>query len=207
MDIKQILAQAKEVGHTEVPIGGGNNSEAAEVLGQIFNASPGKFFKSTELSKILNIPLETVKYRFREHISKRGLIEDYQIEIFRFHALSSESFFFKFEFDSYENYKMFALSLRDKPFPTFIGKVLGQHALVSHINLPKKECRKFIESLSTLIRKGLLKRYHYVIQDMFVQWRETIPYEHFEDGGWKYDVDGQIKELVNIIKKNNFVRE
>ena len=54
MDINQILAQAKEVGHTEVPIGGGNNSEAAEVLGKIFEASKGKFFKSTELSKILN---------------------------------------------------------------------------------------------------------------------------------------------------------
>lgn len=160
-----------------------------------------------EISRILNIPLETVKYRFREHISKRGLIEDYQIEIFRFPALSSESLFFKFEFDSYENFKKFALSLRDKPFPTFIGKVLGQYALVSHINLPKKELRKFIEALSTLIRKGLLKRYHYVIQDMFVQWRETIPYEHFENGGWKYDADGQIKELVNIINKNNFVRE
>ncbi len=54
MDINQILAKAKEIGHDEVPIGGGNNSEAAEVLGQIFNASVGKFFKSTELSKLLN---------------------------------------------------------------------------------------------------------------------------------------------------------
>jgi len=157
-----------------------------------------------ELSKILNIPLETVKYRFREHISKRGLIEDYQIEIYRFHSLSSESLFFKFEFDSYENFKKFALSLRDKPFPTFMGKVLGQYALISHINLPKIEFRKFIESLSTLIQKGLLKRYHYVIQDLYLQWRETIPYQHFENGRWKYDAYGQREELENIIRKSDW---
>jgi len=161
----------------------------------------------TDISKKLGVSPEKVKYHFREHVSKRGLIEGYQIEIFRFPSLSSELLFFKFEFDSYENFVKFALALHDKPFPIHLGKVIGENALTSHIYLPKKEFRKFIAALSTLIRKGLLKRYHYVIQDMFVQWRETIPYEHFENGGWKYDVDGQIKELVNIIKKNNFMRE
>jgi DNA-binding Lrp family transcriptional regulator len=161
----------------------------------------------TDISKKLGVSPEKVKYHFKEHVSKRGLIEGYQIEIFRFPPLSSELLFFKFEFDSYEKFVKFALALHDKPFPIHLGKVIGENALTSHIGLPKKEFRKFIEALSALIRKGLLKRYHYVIQDMFVQWRETIPYEHFENGGWKYDVDGQIKELVNIINENNFVRK
>ncbi len=54
MDINQLVQKAKAIGHDEVPIGGGNNSEAAEVLIAIFKASAGKFFKSTELSKLLN---------------------------------------------------------------------------------------------------------------------------------------------------------
>ena len=54
MDIQQLVQKAKAIGHDEIPIGGGNNSEAAEVLGAIFKASAGKFFKSTELSKLLN---------------------------------------------------------------------------------------------------------------------------------------------------------
>ncbi len=165
----------------------------------------------TEISKILNIPIETVKYHFREHISKRGLIEGYQIEISRFPSLISELLFFKFEFDSYDNFKKFALSLRDKPFPVHLGKVIGENALTSHIYLPKKEFRKFIDALSTLIRKGLLKQYRYVIQDLFLQWRETIPYQHFKNGMWEYDRDRQREELVNIIEKavsciSNFVR-
>ena len=158
----------------------------------------------TDISKNIGIPLETVKYHFRQHISKRNLIEGYQIEIFRFPPLSSELLFFTFEFDSQEHFKKFALSLHDKPFPIHIGKILGENKLESHIYLPKKEFRKFIKALSLLIRKGLLKSYKYWIQDMFIQWRETIPYEHFENKRWKYDIDGQLEELANIIKKNNF---
>jgi len=158
----------------------------------------------TEISKILNIPVETVKYHFREHISKRGLIENYQIEIFRFPSLSSELLFFKFEFDSYDNFKKFALSLHDKPFPIHLGKVIGENALTSHIYLPKKEFRKFIDALSTLIRQGLLKGYRYFIQDLFLQWRETIPYQHFENGMWKYDAYRQREELENIIRKSDW---
>lgn len=158
----------------------------------------------TDLSKNIGVPLETAKYHYRQHVLKRELIEGYQMEIFRFPPLSSEFLFFKFDFDSHEKFKKFALSLLDKPFPTFIGKVLGQNSLISHMNLPKKEFRKFIKALSLLIRKGLLKSYNYWIQDMFIQWRETIPYEHFENGKWKYDIEGQLEELANITEKTSF---
>ena len=161
----------------------------------------------SDISKSIGIPLEKVKYHFREHVSKRSLIEGYQVEIFRFPPLSSELLFFKFEFDSYEKLVKFALSLHDKPFPIHLGKVIGENALTSHINLPRMEFRKFIGALSTLIRKGLLKGYHYVIQDMFVQWRETIPYQHFKNGNWKYDIEGQLEKLTNILKKSNFTND
>ena len=158
----------------------------------------------TNISKNIGVPLETVKYHFREHVSKRDLIEGYQIDIVRFPPLSSELLFFKFEFDSHEKFKKFALSLHDKPFPFHIGKIVGENMLESHLYLPKKEFRKFIKALSILIRKGLLKSYKYWIQDMFIQWRETIPYEHFENGGWKYDIVEQLEEIATIVKKNNF---
>ena len=156
----------------------------------------------TEISKKLGIPVEKLKYHFREHVLKRGLVEGYQIEIFRFPSLSSELLFFKFEFDSYEKFVKFALALRDKPFPIHLGKVIGENALTSHIYLPKTEFRKFIKALSILIRKGLLKRYHYVIQDMNLQWRETIPYEHFENGDWDYDHKKHIEDLGKILQES-----
>jgi len=159
----------------------------------------------TDISKTLGIPLEKVKYHFREHVSKRGLIEGYQVEIYRFPSLASEYLFFKFEFDSHEKMAKFALSLHDKPFPFWLGKVLGENALMSHVYLPRREFRRFIEALSTLIKRGLLKRYHYVIEDMFKVWRETIPYEHFENGRWNYNNREQQNELKKLLEKNGIV--
>jgi len=53
MDIKTLVAEATKIGHDEVPIGGGNNSEVVEVLSAIFTANKGKYFKSQELTKLL----------------------------------------------------------------------------------------------------------------------------------------------------------
>ncbi len=160
----------------------------------------------TDISKNIGIPLETVKYHFREHVLKRDLIEGYQIEIYRFPPLSSEMLFFKFEFDSHEKFKKFALSLLDKPFPIGIVKILGKNSLIITVNLPKVEFRRFINALDILIRKGMLESYSYWNQDMFMQWRETIPYQYFENVKWKYDIKGQMEELANIIEKNNFLK-
>jgi len=154
----------------------------------------------THISRAIGLPLERVKYHFREHVSKRGLIEGYQIEIYPFPSLISEYLFFKFEFHSYEKMVKFALSLLDKPFPIFLGKVLGENSLISQFYLPKREFRRFIGTLSTLIKRGVLKRYRYVIEDMFQVWRETIPYQHFENDRWNYDSEKHLKEIEKILK-------
>jgi DNA-binding Lrp family transcriptional regulator len=157
----------------------------------------------TDISKILEIPFEKVKYHFREHVSKRGLIEGYQVDLLRFPYLVNEPLFFRFDFDSEEKMCRFALSLHDKPFPTFIGKVLGQNALISHINLPNWEFRRFIATLSTLIKKGLLKEYKYAIVDIYQVWRETIPYQNFKEGRWIYDSNKHQEALGKILGNLN----
>lgn len=158
----------------------------------------------TDISKKLEIPFERVKYHFREHVSKRNLIEGYNVEIYRFPFLVTEYLFFKFEFDSYKKFKKFALSLRDKPFPFHIGKVIGENALTTHIYLPKWEFRRFISALSTLIKEGLLKGYQYCIQDMYQTWRETIPYQNFKDGRWIYDVEKYQEMAKGILGERDF---
>jgi DNA-binding Lrp family transcriptional regulator len=155
----------------------------------------------SDISRKLGISLEKLKYHFREHVSKRGLIEGYQVEIARFPFLLSEYLFFKFEFDSYDLMRKFALSLLDKPFPYFLGKVIGENAFITQIYLPKWEFREFIKNLSILIKRGLLKRYHYFIQDAFQVWRETIPYQHFQKGTWHFDAQGYQEKIYNVLEK------
>lgn len=155
----------------------------------------------TDIAKNIGVSLEKVKYHFREHVSKLGLIEGYQVEIYRAPAMVSESLFFKFEFDSHEKMKKFALSIHDKPFPFFLGKILGENALMTQMYLPNWEFRRFIAALSKIIKKGLLRDYHYVLQDKFQTWRETIPYQYFENNKWKYDIEQQQADLRETFKK------
>jgi DNA-binding Lrp family transcriptional regulator len=154
----------------------------------------------TEISEAVNLSLETVKYHFREHVVKKGLIEGYQVEIYRFPFPLSELLWFKFEFNSYDQFRRFALALHDKPFPIFLGKVLGENALISQIYLPKWEFRKFVNTLSSLIREGHLMGYHYFIQDMYQNWRQTIPYQHFYEGVWDYDEVKHLRKIERLLK-------
>ena len=54
MDVDNLIKSATEIAHDEVPLGGGNSSEVVEALSKIFEAYPGKFFKSQRLSEVLN---------------------------------------------------------------------------------------------------------------------------------------------------------
>jgi len=160
----------------------------------------------SDISKKLGISEEKLKYHFREHVSKRGLIEGYHIDIARFPIYFSDYLFFRFEFDSYEKLVKFTISLHDKPFPINLGKVLGENTLISQMYLPKHEFRRFIDVMSKLIKMGLLKRYRYFIQDLNSTQRQTIPYEHFEDGKWHYDNDEHLKDLRKILQKTSHGR-
>ena len=157
------------------------------------------------ISKAVGVPLSTIKYHYREHVLKRDIIEDYQLELYRFPFPLSEIIFFKFEFDDYERMAKFALSLLDKPLAIYLGKVLGENALVSQMYLLKWEFRRFVHALTNLIKKGLLKDYHYFIQDMYQTWKETIPYEHFENGRWNYNYEKQKEELKKVLHKKGVI--
>jgi len=155
------------------------------------------------ISKKLNQPLPKIKYHFYNHVLKQELVEDYQVEIYRFPFPVCELLFFKFDFEEYDKLVKFALSLLDKPFAIFMGKVLGENSLISQIYMPKWEFRKFVHTLSSLIRRGFMKKYRYFIEDMYQTWRETIPYQHFKDGRWNYDNNKHHEELNNILEKND----
>jgi hypothetical protein len=104
-------------------------------------------------------------------------------------------------FQCHEGFRRFALALHDKPFPIWMGKVIGENAMMAQFYLPKWEFRKFIGSLGDLINRGLLMDYHYVFEDMFSVDRETIPYQHFKDGEWEYDLEGMMENVRGALRR------
>lgn len=153
-----------------------------------------------ELAKILNMTPEAASYRYKHHILKRRLLEKPRIFFLRFDKATSDFFVFVFRFNKRDKMARFALSLVDKPFVHTLGKILTQNALVAHIYLPRREFRKFIQSLSELIRRGLLQTYEYVIEDFNVRAAQTISYECFKDGSWVYNHNKHLEKLQNLAR-------
>lgn len=156
-----------------------------------------------DLAKILGVSQQVVQYHYQKHILKRSLIESFEVFTLHYDFAFSDIIFFIFRFDSFEKCAKFAASLLDKPFVGGLGKVLDENAIIGHVYLPRLDFRRFVDTLSKLVRAGLLRSYNYVILDSTRVKRQTISYEFFKDGSWVYDHDKHIqtlKELVDRVK-------
>jgi len=153
-----------------------------------------------EIAKVLNMTSEAVAYHYKHHILKRGLLEKSQVFFPRFDKTTSDFSVFIFRFDEKDKMAQFALSLLNKPFVYALGKILNENALIAHVYLPRKEFRRFIYSLSELIKRGRLQTYEYVIEDFDVNNAQTISYEYFKDGSWIYDHKKHMESLQNLAR-------
>lgn len=156
-----------------------------------------------DIAKKLNVPRQIVERHYREHVLKRGLIESVQVMISPFDKRgTSEPLFFYFRFKDEAHMTKFALSLLDKPFAHFVGKVLNERSLVAYLHfLSKKDFRGFIGALSKVIKRGFLQDYNYVFVDLERRTRETIRHEFFKDGTWIYEHDKHVKSLQGLVKQ------
>jgi len=144
-----------------------------------------------------SIPL--IKYHYDKHIIDKKLLEGFQIIYYPFDKSKSSGFFFMFMFDNLENMSKFARSLLEKPFARSLGKIFGKSSLFAHIYLPLAEFRNFVDSLGELIRRGFLERYEYVIQDMKITQRYTIPYKFFQNELWMYEQEIYLQKIDTLI--------
>jgi DNA-binding Lrp family transcriptional regulator len=157
-----------------------------------------------DLAKMLGVTEQDVRYHYYEHAVKRGLLEGFDVETLPYDETVSDIYFFVFRFPDKKKMAKFALSLLDKPFVFFLGKILGQPEMVGQMYLPKKELENFKDSLSALIRRGFLRSYEYVIQHSGEWSRQTISYEFFENKTWVYNHDKHMRTLEELLENHHF---
>jgi len=158
-----------------------------------------------DVAKKLNASRQIIEYHYRNHISKRGLIENVQVTVAPFDRKGeSEPLFFNFRFEDEKRMARFALSLLDKPFAHTLGKVLNENALVAYLHfLSRKDFRRFIDALSKVIRRGLLYNYDFAFLDLEKTARETIRHDLFREGSWIYNHDEHMRKLEDLIGKHH----
>jgi len=153
-----------------------------------------------ELARVLEVSPQVIEYHYQKHILERDLIEGFEVLTFHFDMAASDMFVFTFQFDNMEKCAKFAVSLLDKPFVGGLGKILNQNSLIVDIYLPRVEFRNFVDTLSRLVREGLLLSYNYVILDLRNVKRQTISYEYFKDRTWIYEHDRHIQNLKDLVQ-------
>lgn len=151
------------------------------------------------LAKMVNMTPEAVRYRFQDHIIKRGLVADYEISIFPYPYQSSDLSSFVIEFRNNEALAKFANSLSNKPFILNYAKVIGQNKLVIHFYVPKIEFSNLVNSLNSLIETRLVERFFHVLLDIPSYQRQTVSYELFEKNRWTYYQEKGIKNLKKML--------
>jgi len=158
----------------------------------------------SEIAKMLGLTLQDVRYHYNEHVVKQKLLEGFKVETFPFGESISDLYFFFFEFSDMEKLAKFALSLMDKSFVFLLGKILGRLGMVSQLYIPRVEFKNFKDCLSTLIRRGFLKSYDYVIQHHGEWSRQTISYEFFKNETWLYNHEKHIRTVEELVENYRF---
>jgi DNA-binding Lrp family transcriptional regulator len=153
--------------------------------------------KLTNMARLMGLSPQIVRYHFENHVVEKGLIEGYSAFLPHF-EMASESYCFKLHFYDEKNMAKCARSFEDKPFVRSLGKIFGDDALLVHIYLPREEFRGLTDSLTKLVRKGVMRSYDYVVEDINRKQGQTIPYKFFKDKSWIYNHNEYIEELRRI---------
>jgi hypothetical protein len=130
---------------------------------------------------------------------KRNLIAQYELAIFPYPLQVSDLCAFVFDFADEQAMAKFANSLVDKHFALSLAKVIGRNSLVVHFYVPKVEFSNLIESVDQLAVKGIIEGFFYVSLDVTSFRRQTVSYEFFHNGTWKYDAEKAIQQLVKVV--------
>jgi DNA-binding Lrp family transcriptional regulator len=149
----------------------------------------------SEVAKALGISRQLAQFHYKKHLIEKNLIESHEIFVMRYGENPFVMALLTVSFQDYATFARFAKSLLDKFFVITMGKALGENRLIVEVFLPTSEFRTFIDVLSTMTRKGLVRDYTYAIQDLRVRSRQTISGEFFNGSSWDYDHKSQVELL------------
>ncbi len=141
----------------------------------------------TQLSKKLGTTIQNIKYHYEEHIVKKFLIEDYDIEIYRFEPDKSMNVIAIMTFTSMETLARTANAFKRRAFSEILGKILNRPMLLGIFYLPNHELWNLINTFNEMVKVGILRRYELYLSPLAESGKAyTIPYQYFRGDHWEF---------------------
>ena len=163
--------------------------------------------KLSEFARLIGVTLPAAKYRF-DNIVRKGLIQDYVIDVLPYAPEVSDLWEVRFDFKSENLAAAKERVLHSLPFVLCYSKVRGSNSITARVYLPRGEMNHLLTLLSALVRQSVLDRFSYLVFDPMTMERQTFSYEFYEDDtGWHYDnreYSDSLRKLVSDFEKEEF---
>jgi DNA-binding Lrp family transcriptional regulator len=205
--VKEIQAQTIDLPYTLIEAKEYHNY-ADEIDLKILEKLEANATRSLSMvAKSLGISRQLVQYHYDNHIVAKNLLEGYEVFVMRYSDPSYVMAYFVINFHGYEDFAKFTRSLLNKSFVITMGKVYGENGLIVEVFLPIEEFRKFIDTLSAMVRMKLISDYKYAIQDLRIRCRQTIWPQFFDGNSWVYNHGDYMEKLRQKVKSESFQGE
>ena len=153
----------------------------------------------SEMSKLLELTLPAVKYRF-DDLLQRGFIHEYIIGILPYAPEISDMYEIRLDFTSEKvlnNKKDVFASL---PFLMTHSLVKNSNSISARVYLPRSEMSNLQTLLSALVRERVLSSFSYLLLDPGTIQAQTFPYKDYNDeSGWHYDNRQYLDSMQEIL--------
>jgi len=149
---------------------------------------------------LLQITPQGLGNRYKTHIIRRQLVAGYNVDIYPFPIEISELYNFILDFTDPKTLAKFVNASNEKPFMVSYAKAIDSNTLITNIYIERKEFPNLNDTLNQLHSQNIIRKFSYITLEPTAYHRQTISYEHFENGKWSYDSKEKMRKLQQVTR-------
>ena len=154
-----------------------------------------------DLSPILGISLQGVKYHYDKKLVTTGIVKHFGFDVSPYPEEVSAYHEVLLQFANKRDMNRFYSLVSELFFVVGVAKVLNQDALFVRTYMLQSQISNMFAFFSQLAREGILESYSSLRQDFRGRETQTVSYELFDDEiGWTFDLKENLSELSKIIR-------
>ena len=153
-----------------------------------------------DLSKILGITLQAVKYRYDKKLRVQGIVRNFWIDFTPYPPELSALYEIFVQFPSGVAMNRLYSYLPELFFVIGLTKVVKSDAFILRVYIPESQITNLYRFLSELCKRKALLSYSAIRLRSDTEQRRTIPEEMFNDqNGWMFDYKKNISKLKALV--------
>jgi DNA-binding Lrp family transcriptional regulator len=159
-----------------------------------------------ELTPLLEMTLQGVKYRYDRRLGPSGLLRPIGFDIYPYPAEISAYHEVMLEFPSKSALDKFYSLRYEMFFVHGLAKVLRRNAMLTRIYIAQSQLSNMFSFFSEMARAGLLVSYSPIRMIFTGRQNQTIPYELFDnEKGWLFSLPACLTKLSKLVSTSKVI--